>query len=260
MTYDLIVDNEVPLRIDMSAVESQDLGKFFGIGSQTFNLPGTKETNKFFNYAYDVSTDDVPGFYNTLDCSVILNGETVLLGSLQLVEVITNDEGYVTYKVQVVDKVLQFEQALASKLIKNGDWSPYNHTLTSQSVVDSWSGGLLGGAVYYPVADYGRSQAEKLYVQAPIMQLTSSLDIMANGYIGDPNSPMTLKQVLPAVRVKDTLDVIFDQVGFTYTGSFTETEDFNNLYILNKTKEGLGVVVETEATSDFSAGYQVIKL
>ena len=75
-TYDLIVDNEVPLRIDMSAVESQELGKFFGIGSQTFNLPGTKDTNRFFNYTYDVSTDDIPGFYNTLECSVILNGET----------------------------------------------------------------------------------------------------------------------------------------------------------------------------------------
>ena len=252
-THDLLVDNEVPLRIDMSAVENQELGKFFSIGSQTFSLPGNKQTNRFFNYAYDVSTDTIPGFYNTLDCSVILNGETVLEGALQLLQVITDDEGYVTYEVQVVDRVLQFEEALSSKLIKNGDWSAYTHTLTSQSVVDSWTGGLLGGAVYYPVADYGRSQAEKTYVQAPIMQLTSSIPEMANGYIGDPNSPMTLKQVLPAVRVKDTLDVIFDQVGFSYTGSFVETYDFNNLYILNKTKEGLGVVVESEATSDFTA-------
>jgi len=248
-TYDLVVDNEVPLRIEMSAVENQQLGKFFSIGSQTFNLPGTKETNKFFNYAYDVSTDDIPGFYNTLPCSVILNGETLLIGTLQLTQVITNDEGFVTYQVQVVDKVLEFEQALGSKLIKNGNWAPYEHTLTSQSVVDSWSGGLLSGSIYYPVADYGRTQAETLYSQAPIIQISAS-----SGYIGNATTPMLLSQVLPAVRVKDTMDVIFDQVGFTYTGSFTETDDFNNLYILNKPKEGLGVVLDGVTSADFSAG------
>lgn len=252
--YDLPVDNEVPLRVDMSAVESGELGRFFGIGSQTFNLAGTKLVNRFFNHAYDVSQDDIPGMYNTLTCSVILDGETLIIGSLQLVQVITNDKGFTTYEVQVVDKVVQFEQALATKLIKNADWSAYTHTLTSQSIVDSWSDNLLGGAVYYPMADYGRSQDETSYQQAPMMQITASVPTMANGYIGDSNSPMTLKQTLPAIRVKDTLDVIFDQAGFTYTGSFTETADFNNLYILNKPKEGLGVVTEATTTSDFSAG------
>jgi len=245
----LTVDTSVPLRIEMSAVESQELGKFFGIGSQTFNLPGTKENNAFFNYAFDVATDDIPAFYNTLPCSVILNGETLLIGSLQLTQVVASEDGYVTYEVQVVDKVLEFEQALGSKLIKNANWSPYTHTLTSQSVVDSWSNGLLSGSVYYPIADYGRSQAETLYSQAPIIQISAS-----SGYIGNATTPMLLSQVLPAIRVKDTMDVIFDQVGFTYTGSFTETDDFNNLYILNKPKEGLGVVLDGATSSDFSAG------
>ena len=246
--FSLVVDTDVPLRLEMSAVENQQVGKFFGIGSQTFSLPGSADNNRFFRNAYDVATDDIPGFYNTLPCSVVLNGETLLIGSLQLVQVVASEDGYITYEVQVVDKVLQFEQDLATKLIKNADWSAYNHTLTSQSVVDSWSGGLLAGAVYYPVVDYGRTQAEKEYFQAPIMQISSSA-----GYIGSPATPMLLSQVLPAIRVKDTLDVIFDQVGFTYTGSFTETADFNNLYILNKPKEGLGVVVDNLTTADFTA-------
>jgi hypothetical protein len=238
-TYDLIVDNEVPLRIDMSAVESQELGKFFGIGSQTFNLPGTKETNRFFNYAYDVSTDDIPGFYNTLECSVILNGETVLIGALQLVSVVTNDEGYVTYQVQVVDKVLQFEELLASKLITNADWSPYNHIFTSQSIVDSWDDNLLSGSVYYPVVHYGYPQGESsIYPELSLSVSGSNL----GSYINNVFTPMQPAQFLPAIRLKDCLDVVFDQVGFTYTGSFTETADFNNLYVLNKAQEGLGII------------------
>ena len=250
-TYDLIVDNEVPLRIDMSAVESQDLGKFFGIGSQTFNLPGTKDTNRFFNYAYDVSTDDVPGFYNTLDCSVILNGETVLIGSLQLVSVITNDEGYVTYQVQVVDKVLQFEELLASKLIKDANWSAYTHTLTSQSIIESWSDNLLGGSVFYPLAEYGRTN-EDTYPAIPRVQFAPS-GSAGGGAVNRFVTPMQPQQFLPAIKLKDTLDVVFDQVGFTYTGSFVETDDFNNLYVLPKGQEAEGPVVAGSEEGIFSA-------
>jgi len=240
-TYDLPVDNEVPLRVDMSAVESGELGKFFGVGSQTFNLPGTKITNRFFNHAYDVSQDDIPAMYNTIPCSVILNGETVIIGALQLISVVTSDDGWVTYNVQVYDKVVQFEQALGSKLIKNADWTPYNHALTFENITGSWSGNLLDGAVYYPIVDYGRTEQD-IPSTAPLMQLNPiSGSGVGGGYIGASSDPLQPKQWQPAIRVKDTLDVIFDQVGFNYTGSFTETEDFNNIYILNKPNEGLGI-------------------
>jgi len=249
--YDLTVDSQVPLRVQMSAVESQELGKFFGIGSQTFSIPGTKQANKFFNHAYDIAQDDVPAMYNTLPCSVVLNGETVLIGALQLVSVVSSEDGYVTYNVQVADKVLQFEQALANKLITNANWSAYDHYLTSQSIVDSWTGGLLGGAVYYPVVDYGRTEKDS-YTSAPVMQATGSMNTPA-GTIASPDFPMNARQALPAIRVKDTLNVIFDQVGFNYTGSFTATEDFENLYILNKPNANLGILTEGNQTPLFKA-------
>lgn len=251
-TYDLVVDNEVPLRIEMSAVESQELGNFFGIGSQTFNLPGTKETNRFFNHAYDVSQDDIPAMYNTLPCSVVLNGETLLIGSLQLVQVITNDDGWVTYEVQVVDKVLQFEQALGSALIKDADWSAYDHTFTSGAVVDSWSDNLLSGSVYYPLCHYGYPEGNSSSYPQIALSETPGLGT----FINNSFTPMQTQQFLPAIRLKDTLDVIFDQVGFTYTGSFTETADFNNLYILNKPNEGLGIVASGSQQPTFFASMQ----
>ena len=250
-TYDLIVDNEIPLRIEMSAVENQALGNFFGIGSQTFNLPGLKQTNRFFNYAYDVSTDTIPGFYNTLPCSVILNGETLLIGSLQLVSVITNDEGFVTYQVQVVDKVLQFEETLASKLIKDADWSAYTHTLTSASIIDSWSDNLLGGSVFYPLAEYGRTD-EETYPELPRIQFDPAFNNIGN--VNSVYTPLQAQQLLPSIRLKDCIDVIFDQVGFSYTGSFVETSDFNNLYVLPKGQEDVGPVISGSAVGTFSAG------
>ena len=49
-TYDLEIDNNIPLRLDISAVQNTDIGKSYGIGSQTFVLPGTKANNQFFHF------------------------------------------------------------------------------------------------------------------------------------------------------------------------------------------------------------------
>jgi len=154
-TYDLDIQNDVPLRLDVSAVENDRIGNFFGVGSQTFDLPGTKKNNRFFRHAYQVGTVDIPAFYNTIQAYVIYNGETLLEGQLLLLEAITDQKGYVVYKCQLSDTVVQFKDAIANKLISQADWSAYDHTLTSGSIVDSWSDNLLAGSVFYPLCDFG---------------------------------------------------------------------------------------------------------
>jgi hypothetical protein len=249
---DLDVTSEVPIRMDMSTVESQEFGKLFGVGSQTFNLPGTKNNNKFFNHAYSVTAENIPAFYNTIPVSVILNGETVLLGRLQLLEVITSAEGYITYDVQVTDTVVQFEEALDGLLIRDADWSAYNHTFNSQSILDSWDDGVLGGKVFYPLAEYGGQTVDNGLSYATfasesnyLLPTTVAWDVAAHPY-----EPI---QFLPAIKAKEVLTTIFDQVGFRYTGSFTETDDFNQIYILPKGQDSLGPVVNPDLIPTFEA-------
>lgn len=155
VTHDLQVDKNVPLRVDMSTLESQQIGKLFGIGSQEFNIPGTNQSNAFFDFAFNPGTDTAVGMYNTLPVSVLLNGDVVLEGQIQLIEAISSDDGFKTYKVRIIDTTITLESQLTGKLIKDADWSAYNHTLTSQSIVDSWDDGILSGSIYYPLAHYG---------------------------------------------------------------------------------------------------------
>jgi hypothetical protein len=235
VTYDLEIDNNIPLRLDVSAIENTDIGKFFGVGSQTFDLPGTKTNNRFFKHAYEIGIDDIPAFYNSIDGYIIYEGETILNGQFQLVEVISDEQGYTIYKCQISDKVVQFKDALESKLIVEGDWSPYVHQLTQENIVNSWNDGLLGGAVYYPLADYGTDESTP-FPTLPLVQLGTT-----SGQIGDTQTPMQLKQFLPAIRAKNVLDVIFKQVGFRYQSEFLNSDAFTKLYILPKPKEELGI-------------------
>ena len=161
-TYDLDIDSSIPLRLDISAIENTRIGNFYGVGSQTFDLPGTKRNNQFFKHAYEVGTEDVPAFYNSIPGYIIYEGETVLQGQFQLLNVVADNGTYALYKCQITDSVVQFKDEIANKLVANADWSAYDHTLTKDNIVSSWTGGLLGGSIFYPLCDYGQdSTSEK---------------------------------------------------------------------------------------------------
>lgn len=239
---DLDVDGDVPLRLDISQVINQEIGQVYGIASQNFNLPGSAKNNKFFNHAYDQAAIDIPGFYNTVDCSVIRNGETLLQGQLQLIQVITSEEGFITYEVLITDSAVEFNAALGDKLLKNADFSAYDHTLTSGSIISSWTT-PISGAVFYPLADYGADEFST-YPFEPIINLSGNSN--ASGSIDNINTPMAVYQFLPAIKVNKVIDAICKQAGFAYTSSFLDSTDFDNIYMLPKSKEDLGIVGEVQ--------------
>ena len=247
VTYDLDIDGNIPLRLDVSAVENGDIGSFFGVGSQTFDLPGTKGNNRFFKHGYEIGAEDIPALYNSIVGYIIYDGETLLEGQFQLTEIVTDESGFITYKCQISDSVVRFKDNISNKLVRNANWEPYNHILSPNNITGSWNDELLSGSIFYPVVDYGRTDSD-VYPNIPRVQLGTE-----TGSIGSTQTPLQAKQFLPAIKVKDVLDVLFDQVDYRYTGSFTETDDFNQMYILNKPNENLGIVIGEGATAVFEA-------
>jgi len=250
---DLDVDGAVPLRLDISQVDNQEIGEVFGVSSQNFNLPGTNKNNKFFNHGYLQSAVDVPGMYNTIDCSVIRNGETVLLGTLQVNDIVTSNDGFITYDVTVSSKVVEFNEALKGKFLYQGNWSTYDHILDADNIVKSWnprSGSSNSfildsgktGSVYYPYIDFGFDNVFS-WPEYPIISADDTIGGRPQtGSTALSGSPFNLAQVYPAIGAREVFDVIFEQAGFSYSSSFIDSNDFNEVYVLSKNKEGLGVV------------------
>lgn len=242
-TYDLDIDGNIPLRLNVSALESGNVGEIFGVGSQTFTLPGNKKNNRFFNHAYDIGVTDVPAFYNSITGYIIYNGETVLRGQFYLLKIIRDEEGYVSYDCQITDDVVQLKDNLANQFIADADWSEYSHTISSASIIESWDGNLLSGSVFYPVAEYGDEDED-----------TSLSRIgFSNGGPGNffdkSSTPLLPQQLIPAIRVRDVLDTIINQVGFRATGSFFESEQFQDIYLLPKSSEAVGFTAQSGSTA-----------
>lgn len=251
-TYDLELAEDLPLRLDISAIEAGELGSFFGVGSQSFYLPGTKNNNRFFQHAYNISQDDVPGLYSSIQAYVIKRGETVLIGQLQLVEVVADDNSqYVSYKCQLVDSVVSFKDELSSKLIKDADWAPYSHSIDSQSILQSWDSDLVGGAIFYPVAEYGFDQADNQ--QLPKFSFVPTGEQVTGNYVNNGFTPLLPLQLIPSVRVKDVINLIFDQVDYIPNGTFYNDASIQDLYILPKGQEEAGIVADPDEIPTFTA-------
>ena len=269
---DLDIDSNIPLRLDISAVDNSRIGVLFGVGSQTFDLPGTKKNNVFFKNAFDIGATDTPALYDFVDANVLLDGDEILAGNMQLLEVVTSQDGYVTYKVTVVDQAIQFTSNLDSEFVVNGDFSSLNHNLSVAFITGSWSGSSniadlpLSGAVYYPLVDYGNDGQEAYNIldpsgSLPFIQFSGITS--ATGSIDNEKTPLQFQQLLPAIRAKELLDVMCAQAGFTYTSSFANlsTNAFKDVYVLAKSTDNLGPTsagATNQETSASLSGQQTI--
>ena len=69
--FDLEILQNVELKLDISAIESQEIGELFGISSQQFTIPGDDNSNRFFNNIFDLGATQVVAFGKTVPCQVL---------------------------------------------------------------------------------------------------------------------------------------------------------------------------------------------
>ena len=246
--YDLDIDSNIPLRLDVSAVENTSIGEIYGVGSQTFNLPGTRRNNAFFKGAYRVGADNIPGLYNTIDAEVLYNGERLLGGEFQLEETVT-DGGYIGYNVTVADDTVNFKNTVEGTNMTDVDWSDYDTTLNTASISASWQGDLLNGDVFYPLCDFG-TDAPDDYPTIPRIQLNRNA---FDPGIANPSTPIEERQFLPAISARAVIDTIVDFAGYKYESTLVSGSTFDDLYILPKGQDSLGPVLSTSNAATFSS-------
>jgi hypothetical protein len=96
--------------------------------------------------------------------------------------------------------------------------SQYNHTASLENITASWDGELFNGDIVYPFAEYGQ-------------KILFSPDDNLNG-IDVPSGSLFVQDYKPAIRLKRVWDAIFDEFGFTYTGSFFDSPFLNQVYMV----------------------------
>lgn len=228
-----VLENDAPIKLDISAIENATIGSVFGASSQTFSLPGTDRNNQFFGNLFDLGTTPAVALQDSIPCQVLTDGQEVFTGKLYITDIITDQKGYTTYQVNVVNETVDFKFLLTDVLLSELDWSAYNHNYTYNNIISSWIGNLFSGSIVYPNVNYGTPEGNTTLPSYTLGGGARCFDNLA--------FPLQINQFKPAIQVKTVIDTIFDSVDYKYTSSFIDSEYFGNLYMLMTPNDGLGV-------------------
>ena len=237
VVQDIQIQEQIDLRLDISAIENASIGDVYGISSQEFAVPGNDVVNQFFGNLYNLGSTGAVALQNSINCQLLLNGAEVFKGKLYIKNIITDSEGYNTlYNVIVVNETVDFKFELQNVYINQLDFSGYNHALTYTNISSSWGGNLLNGDIIYPFVNYGKPEADP---DAPDYAF-AAINTSGSNTIDNASSPLRLIDFKPSIRAKSVVDLIFSGSSYEYTSSFFNSDYFESLYVLPTANDQLG--------------------
>ena len=76
---------------------------------------------------FDLGATPNVAFQKSIDCQVLNDGQEVFTGKLYITNVITNQKGYTTYQVNIVNESVDLKFQLENFLLRDVDLSNLNH-------------------------------------------------------------------------------------------------------------------------------------
>jgi hypothetical protein len=201
--------------------------------SKTIVLPGNAVNNKLFGHIfefgssnlYDENQPNVGYNYNASKaaaCIVFIDKVQIFKGIIRLLEIVI-DNGTIEYECAMFGELGGFINELGNKKIEELDFSAYDHNWTIANIQASWNT-IAGSGYYYPLIDYGKVSS-------------------ANKHDWD------IRAYRPALYVKEYIDKIITNSGYTYDSAFFNSAVFRRLIIPYNQK----TLVKT--TSDFNKAF-----
>ena len=182
--------------------------------SKTIVLPGTNNNNSIFgNIAelgssnpYTQGSANVGVNFNVAQISraeLRLNGLLICKGVFRLTGIVRN-KSLIEYEGSIFGELGGFIANIGNKKLEDLDFSEYDHEYNTTNIKGSWDA-INGGGYYYPLIDHGTYSTGKV--------------------------DYDIKTFRPAFYVREYLDKIFHNAGYTYQSSFIDSSLFDKLII-----------------------------
>jgi len=219
---DLFKDEQILLSDNVTGLF--DLGIIPADFTRQITLPGSKKNNAFFEHVYDISVQSPDTFATNIKVPAYLDFQGIYLaqGYLQLNKVNLYQNKFIdSYEVTIYGAVSSFARQINRNFLTDlTSLSAYNHTSSFTNISSSWAGQLFSGSIVYPFADYGQGW---IYSQGN----ANGIDDAVNGGAGQ----LCVEDFKPSIKVKTVWDAIFNEAGYTYTGSFWNEPFVDEMYL-----------------------------
>lgn len=211
--YELDLYDNVPLPINKSIIDIQNIAERKSDFTKTITLPGTSNNNdifsNIFNLARSVQNDNTynfaPDFNPSLKADAILykNGIVQIQGYLQLTNINILDDYEIEYEVIIIGKTANLFQDLGDKKLNELDLSAFDHVWNYANMVASWTPSAAIG-YYYGLIDLGLSSNQRGYYT---------------------------KDWKPQIFLKVIIDAIFKDAGYRYSSNFFTSGHYTKLVV-----------------------------
>ena len=198
-----IPHNEGAIPLTKEAYDVNNPQKRLTDFSKTITIPENKVVNQIFEHAFDVNID-LQTFNPNLKTSyqIIQDGITAIDGYCQL-KAISNVDGLINYEIQATGKIGDLFEKIRDKYLQDLDLSSLNHTWTQSAIVNSWTAAIGEGYVYPMIDIGGRTNYNQWFIE----------------------------DFKPSIYLKQYIDSILSEAGFTYESTFFNSDLFKRLII-----------------------------
>jgi hypothetical protein len=228
---DLYEDEDIPLTLSVD--DFKNVAEKVQSYSKAFNLPATKRNNKIFDQLFEITRTNngvIFNVYKKTQCVLKQDGFTLFQGFLRLLDV-TDKNGETSYNVNLYSEVVALADFLKDSNFRDLDFSELTHDYNYSNIRNSWQGILpvdplpirsfanntgVAGATTTNVLKYPFVDWEHQY----------TLDTS-----GNPVLPNLESSFRPFISIKYIINRIFELTPFTFTSTFFDTTDFENLYM-----------------------------
>lgn len=261
-TEDLDLYTDIPIKINKSFAELQDIGKRNSDYSIGLQLPGSKKNNSFFESFFNVDVDTL--YFNPLKrvpSQVTINDEVYFDGYLKLNKINVIDSK-VEYDVTLFSNIADLFGKIGNNLLKDLPFDDptllFNHTFENFTIYNSWD---EVGFTYnenpktymYPITHNGYNYSgdtvnlsgstynsisgqTRLYTtSSPIGSFPNSAAMYGAGVIpyrsNTAYTGLLNNQLKPSLNVWSLIQLMFKTYGYTIKSDFMNTPWMKGLYM-----------------------------
>jgi len=216
--------DEEPIKLNLSVADISDPLKVSSTYSRSFRVPNTQVNGEWFKSVFSVNGADfnpavlAPAYIND-------NGETLVNGNIRLTGIYREDQTKgIWYEVLFLGETSDFGSNINGYYMSDIDLSKYNHALNYSNITNSWQvGGLFGGAVRYPLIEWGYDYVATAGGGFDPVQPTLSMYGTSGKSFTNSGYPLKQTQMKPVIQLKTLWDAIIapgvDQTGYATSSS-----------------------------------------
>ena len=251
---ELDVGNHVdfPLALTFQISDIKDITSTSGTFSKTFKIPATKNNNKLLKNFYDSKSTYNNNLSNLKSCRILVNNLYSLNGLIKITGAGGFGERASYYDCVFYGNNMSWASLMEEKSLSEIDWGTDIDTGTPLECNVYEIKGAKGweqtdctsnaSHITYPITSYGdfnptgqETTVQFLFTKSEFLSNTGTASTGKNGYYGCNNisvayaTPLPTADWRPAIWVKDTIDKIFNNLGYQINSNFMNTDMFKKL-------------------------------